>query len=286
MSSWSLSGRPRPGRTARLIATRVERGEAARRTDEVAVEEPLEIRLRAGEDLRSVAVTLRTPGNDFELAAGFLFSEGVVESRDEIRAIRYCDDLPSEQRYNVVTVELERPALPELPGLERHFFTTTACGVCGKAGLDALTHRGLSPVSSELHVSMPVLASLPARLRGAQPLFARTGGLHAAALFDASGELVQLREDVGRHNAVDKLLGWALLEGRLPLATHVLILSGRASFELLQKAVAARIPVVAALSAPTNLAVELAEAFGVTLVGFLREERCNVYAHPERLELS
>lgn len=285
MSSWSLSSRPRPGRTARLTTTRIERSRAERRVDEVVVEEPLEIRLRAGGDVRTVAVTLRTPGHDFELAAGFLFSEGVLASREEIRAIRYCDDVPGEQRYNVVTVELERPSLPELPGLERHFFTTTACGVCGKAGLDTLARRGLAPVQGDIRIAADLLATLPRRLGRAQPLFARTGGLHAAALFGRAGELVQLREDVGRHNALDKLLGWALLEERLPLGEHVLLLSGRASFELLQKAATAGIPFVAAISAPTNLAVELAEAYGITLVGFLREERWNVYSHPERLEL-
>lgn len=276
------------GRPASKVraAVRVVHGDRLEvRTDFLATEEPLEVRLAAGPHRRTVAVTMRTPGHDFELAAGFLFSEGVVRRREEIARIAYCLDsgLAEEQRYNVVTVELRRRDLPDLGSLERHFFTTSACGVCGRASLDALWARGCAPVNGGVRIDPRVLAELPDRLRRAQSLFAHTGGLHAAALFDAAGQLVALREDVGRHNALDKLVGWALLEGKLPWRDSVVMVSGRASFELVQKAVVAGAPVFCAVSAPTSLAVEVAKAFGVTLVGFLRGDRFNVYAEPSRI---
>lgn len=190
-----------------------------------------------------------------------------------------------EQRYNIVSVELRSQALPRLPTLERHFFTTSACGLCGKASIESLSARGLSPVSGDSTVSAKVLRELPEKLRKAQQLFDLTGGLHAAALFDLEGNLIALREDIGRHNAMDKLVGWALLEGKLPLAPCIVVVSGRASFELVQKALAAGIPIFASVSAPSNLAVDLAASFGMTLAGFLRGERFNVYAHPERILL-
>ncbi|MDR7618052.1 MAG: formate dehydrogenase accessory sulfurtransferase FdhD [Armatimonadota bacterium] len=265
---------------------RVVRGESLEvRSDFLATEEPMEVRLVAGPHRRTVAVTMRTPGNDFELAAGFLFCEGVVRSRDEVSRIAYCLDegLDAEQRYNVVTVELRGNCLPDLQPLERHFYTTSACGVCGKASLEALRIRGCPVLDGGPVLEPRLLRELPERLRRAQGLFAQTGGLHAAALFDAEGRLLALREDVGRHNAMDKLVGWALLEGRLPLRDSVVMVSGRASFELVQKAVAAGAPVFCAVSAPSSLAVEVARAFGVTLVGFLRGDRFNVYTGAERV---
>ncbi|MDR7390079.1 MAG: formate dehydrogenase accessory sulfurtransferase FdhD [Armatimonadota bacterium] len=265
---------------------RVVRGESLEvRSDFLATEEPMEVRLVAGPHRRTVAVTMRTPGNDFELAAGFLFCEGVVRSRDEVSRIAYCLDegLDAEQRYNVVTVELRGNCLPDLQPLERHFYTTSACGVCGKASLEALRMRGCPVLDGGPVLEPRLLRELPERLRRAQGLFAQTGGLHAAALFDAEGRLLAVREDVGRHNAMDKLVGWALLEGRLPLRDSVVMVSGRASFELVQKAVAAGAPVFCAVSAPSSLAVEVARAFGVTLVGFLRGDRFNVYTGAERV---
>ncbi len=248
----------------------------------------MEIRLAAGHQRRTVAVTMRTPGHDFELAAGFLFGEGVISSRRDIARIVYCLDpeLDAEQRYNVVTVELRARQLPDLAPLERHFTTTSACGVCGKASVQALWLRGCQAVDGGPVVDARVLRQLPERLGASQAVFAQTGGLHAAALFDPEGNLVAVREDVGRHNAMDKLVGWALLNGRLPLRDSVVMVSGRASFELVQKAVAAGVPVFCAVSAPSSLAVEVARGFGLTLVGFLRGDRFNVYTGAERLRLA
>jgi FdhD protein len=275
--------RTRAGGKVRARVLQVESGRARRRQDVVATEEPLEIRLVAGGATRTVAVTMRTPGADFELAAGFLHAEGILSSRDEVERISYCVEASAEQRYNVVNVALRTPVLPDLASLERHFFVTSACGVCGKASLEALHVRGLSALPRGLAVAPELITSLPDKLRQAQGLFDLTGGLHAAALFDSSGNLLAAREDVGRHNALDKLIGWALLEGRLPLEGCVVLLSGRASFELLQKSLMARVPVVCSVSAPSSLAVSVARAFGVTLVGFLRGERFNVYAGEERI---
>lgn len=281
--------RPRPGSKTRAQVLVMREGRLEHHSDQVATEEPMEIRVSAGSGgdagRRTVAVTMRTPGADFELAAGFLFSEGVVRSRDEIRRISYCADpaVGPDQRYNVVTVELAGTALPDLAPLERHFFTSSACGVCGKAGIEALRVRSCRPVTSGPAVEAGVLAALPEKLRAAQGGFRATGGLHAAALFDARGTLVVVKEDVGRHNAMDKLVGWALLEGRVPLDDHLVLVSGRASFELVQKSLVAGIPVFCAVSAPTSLAVGLARDFGMTLVGFLRGSRFNVYAGIERV---
>jgi len=270
---------------ARIVA--VADGERHTRTDYLATEEPLEIRLDAGGATATVAVTMRTPGADFELAAGFLYGEGVVGSRDDVGRLSYCTDpeIDAEQQYNIVNVGLTGGAMPDLHTLERHFMTSSACGICGKASLDALELRGCPVVPPGPAVDPAVLPRLPDALRERQGLFESTGGLHAAGLFTAGGELVALREDVGRHNAVDKLIGWALLDGRLPLSDHLLMVSGRSSYEILQKALAAGIPVVCAVSAPSSLAVDLARRFGMTLVGFLRGQRFNVYAGEERLGL-
>ena len=283
-----MSTRARPDRTPTRLQT-FQEGEISERDDLLATEEPLEIRLRAGESVRPVAVTMRTPGQDAELAAGFLSSEGVVEDPGRIRRIAHLfapDETPGPEGSNVIEVELTGGPEPELRSLERHFFATSACGVCGKAGLEALRFRVPGQAPPGPVVSPELLGELPARLRAAQGLFAATGGLHAAALFDAAGTLLAVREDVGRHNALDKLIGQAFLAGRLPLRDHLVLVSGRSSYEILQKCVVAGVPLVCAVSAPSSLAVELAERFGVTLVGFLRGNpltRFNVYAGPERI---
>ncbi|HEX2252667.1 MAG TPA: formate dehydrogenase accessory sulfurtransferase FdhD [Thermoanaerobaculia bacterium] len=245
--------------------------------DTLAVEEPLEIRVLAAGRSVTVAVTMRTPGHDPELAVGFLHNEGVLLRRGDLVGVEQ-----GAAGENRVFVSLAGEA-PPLDRLERHFFTTSACGVCGKAGLETLELEGHRPLPPGPVVPRKVILGLPDRLRAGQGLFHATGGLHAAALFTAGGERVAVREDVGRHNALDKLVGWGLLAGRLPFADGVLLVSGRTSYELVQKALAARVPVVCSVSAPSSLAVEVAERFGITLVGFLRGDRFNVYSAPERV---
>jgi FdhD protein len=256
-------------------------GVRSERTDTLAAEEPLEIRVQGpGQEQRSVAVTMRTPGGDFELAVGFLFTEGLIVPADVSR-VAYCDNLPGEdQQYNIVSVTLTRPFDAEL--VRRNFYATSSCGVCGKAALDDIEVR-CSPVAEGPEVSGGLLLGLPGALRKAQKVFDRTGGLHAAGLFTPDGKIVAVREDVGRHNAVDKVIGEQVLAGRVPLDDHVLQVSGRLSFEIVQKAAVAGIPIVSAVSAPSSLAVEAGERFGMTLVGFVREDRLNVYTHPERV---
>lgn len=269
----------------RVQVTRVDGGGASTRRDLVVGEEPMEIRLLAGGQRATLAVTMRTPGHDFELAAGFLYAEGIVRDRAEIARIRYCTDVDEEQYYNVVNVELARSSLPALDRLERHFMVTSSCGVCGKAHLEALELRGACYLPAGPQIRADTLLTLPSALREAQALFGATGGLHAAGLFTPQGELVAVREDVGRHNAMDKLLGWAWLEGH-PTDELIACVSGRASFELLQKAVAARVTVFAAVSAPSSLAIDVARQYGVTLVGFLRDDRFNVYTEERRIAFS
>lgn len=271
--------------TTRAQITEISGKVARDRRDYLATEEPMEIRVTApGGERRTVAITMRTPGHDFELAAGFLHGEGLARP-GEIKAIGYCtdEDVTPEARYNTVTVALDGP-LPDLPALDRHFVTSSACGVCGSASLDTLRGRCHPLPPGELSITPEILYGMPYRLREAQGGFGKTGGLHAAGLFTADGALVALREDVGRHNAVDKLVGWASLNQKT-LTGHVLMVSGRASYEIMQKALAAGIPMVCAVSAPSSLAVDLAREFGMTLVGFLRDERCNVYAGRERITL-
>ncbi len=264
---------------ARVIA--VHDGVRSERPDSLATEEPMEIRVGGpGEEAVQVAVTMRTPGADYELAVGFLFTEGLIAPGDVSR-VAYCDDLGGEeQRYNVVTVTLGRAF--EHERLHRNFFATSSCGICGKASLDDVEVR-CAPVAPGPQVPASVLVALPDLLREKQRVFDRTGGLHAAGLFTPGGELVSLREDVGRHNAVDKVIGEQVLGGRVPLPGHVLQVSGRASFEIVQKAAVAGIPIVAAVSAPSSLAVEAGKRFGMTIVGFVRDGRLNVYTHPERV---
>jgi FdhD protein len=276
---------PRPGPKSEIRIVSFDDSVSRNRFDEVATEEPLEMRLVLAGESRTVAITMRTPGSDFELVAGFLYNEGVILGRSEIRTLSYCvdKDIDPEQRYNIVNVELARTAWPQLERLERHFLTTSACGVCGKASIEALHLRNLSKLAEGPRLSPAVLMQLPERLRRAQGVFAATGGLHAAALFDPAGKLIALREDVGRHNAVDKLIGWAMMNGKVPLNDRIMMVSGRTSFEIIQKAVVAGIPIVCAISAPSSLAVGVAREFGMTLVGFLTDSRFNVYSGEERL---
>ncbi|WP_159499165.1 formate dehydrogenase accessory sulfurtransferase FdhD [Microbacterium sp. 18062] len=258
--------------------------EPHRRADVLAAEEPLEIRVGG----RSLAVTMRTPGNDVELAAGFLVSEAVIGRGDEFLGAIHCGGPGTggaSNTYNVLDVTLAPGVAPPAPEVTRNFFTTSSCGLCGKASIDAVeTVSRYDVADDEATLEAELLATFPDRLRAEQAVFAKTGGLHAAALFDAAtGELLVLREDVGRHNAVDKVVGWAVLNDRLPLRGTVLQVSGRTSFELVQKAVMAGVPMLTAVSAPSSLAVELAVASGLTLVGFLRPPTMNVYARADRI---
>jgi FdhD protein len=255
-------------------------GEPRRRPDDLAAEEPLEIRVRK----RPLAVTMRTPGQDIDLAMGFLLTEGIISAADDVVTAQLCAGTDTPNTYNVVDIVLGPDVPPPATDPSRNFYTTSSCGVCGKASIDAVRTRSQFDVAADpLTVPARTLAALPDRLRAAQRTFDRTGGLHAAGLFTADGELLVLREDVGRHNAVDKVIGWALREGRLPLTGHVLLVSGRASFELTQKAWMAGLPMLAAVSAPSTLAAELADEAGLTLIGFLRGPSMNIYTAPHRV---
>ncbi|HEV2283770.1 MAG TPA: formate dehydrogenase accessory sulfurtransferase FdhD [bacterium] len=276
--------------TVRRRVVRAREDSAQTRTDVLAVEEPLEIRLYPPDDgpFTRISVTMRTPGHDFELAAGFLCTEGVVRTPDDIRAISYCTDpsLDGGQQYNIVNVALRPGAAYDPERLRRNFYTTSSCGVCGKASIEAIHVRGIGTVAgSGPTVDEELLVRIGDALRDAQTLFTKTGGLHAAGLFDQRGRLLALREDVGRHNAVDKLVGYAFLGRRLPLRDHIVMVSGRAGFEIVQKAAAAGVPVVAAVSAPSSLACDTAEAFGMTLLGFVRGPRFTVYTGAQRVRL-
>jgi FdhD protein len=268
--------------TVRRPVRTLSPGGQRRRQDSLAAEEPLELRVGG----KALAVTMRTPGHDVELAHGFLLAEGVIGSREDVHAARYCDSVDDTGRntYNVLDLTLSDGVPPPDTGVERNFYTTSSCGVCGKAALDAVKLKTrFTPGKSTLAVTPETLSALPDALREKQRVFASTGGLHAAGLFRADGTLLVVREDVGRHNAVDKVLGWALLEGRIPLSEVGLLVSGRASFELVQKAAMAGIGLLAAVSAPSSLAVELAEENGMTLVGFLRGASMNLYTGEHRV---
>jgi len=259
-------------------------GSPSRRMDTLAGEEPLEIRVGHRSDRRPLAVTMRTPGDDIDLAIGFLFTEGLIRDAADVITAQLCAGTDEPNTYNVVDVTLG-PDVPA-PSIDpaRNFYTTSSCGICGKASIDAVrTTSRFDLAQDECAVTPSVLAGLPETLRAAQKTFDRTGGLHAAGLFSGGGELICIREDVGRHNAVDKLVGWAVREGRVPLRGHTLLVSGRASFELVQKAAMAGVPVLAAVSAPSTLAVDLAEQVGLTLVGFVRGPTMNVYAGAQRV---
>jgi FdhD protein len=268
--------------TARRGVLRIDTagGGVATRPDTIAAEEPLEVRV----DRKPLSVTMRTPGHDLDLALGFLFTEGVIRSADDVRTAQLCAGDQEPNTYNVVEVALRTGVPAPVTDPSRNFYTTSSCGVCGKASIEAVRTRSVYPVATDPAPVDPVtLTALPAALRRAQRAFDTTGGLHAAGLFTVDGRLVVVREDVGRHNAVDKVVGWAVRDRRLPLSGHVLLVSGRASFELTQKASMAGIPVLAAVSAPSTLAVELADEVGLTLVGFLRGTTMNVYTRPDRV---
>jgi len=257
-------------------------GIATRKDDFLAAEEPLEIRIGKN----PLSVTMRTPGHDVELAAGFLFTEGLVQRREQIVALENVTSEDDGKRGNVVRAELSSEALPDFEKLRRHFFAASSCGICGKASIDAVRSRLLRTPNPDFRVAPNLLVSLPEALRSAQDVFERTGGLHAAALFDSGGKLLIVREDIGRHNAVDKIIGWALLNERIPLSDCVLLVSGRGGFEIIQKAIVAGIPVVASVSAPSSLAVQLARELRLTLIGFLRGNRFVVYAGDDRVARS
>ena len=288
-----------------MSQTSVERvtGEASRKVlDQLAIEEPLEIQLTYGPQnsrkAKSISVTMRTPGNDFDLAAGFLMTEGVVRNANDIEDIVYANPSVSESaqfplimnptkpgsKQNIVRVDLATHVTVSLASLQRNFYTTSSCGICGKASLLALRTVCPPRAANKFRVETHVLHSLPDRLRSSQGVFDRTGGLHGAGLFDSIGKLLALREDVGRHNAVDKLIGSEFLAGRTPLRERVLVLSGRASFELLQKALMGGFPMVAAVGAPSSLAVDVAKEFDITLIGFLRDGHFNIYHGSERID--
>lgn len=273
--------------TRNVQIQRFRDGRAGGRRDVVTVEEPLEIRIEVAENggrvEHAVAVTMRTPGDDFELAAGFLFTEGILADRADVSDLRYCRDA-EPQEYNIVSVRLRDPGAFDESLLTRNFYTTSSCGVCGKASLEAVEVRGCAPLpDGGPTVSPEVVCAIPETIRASQSVFDRTGGIHAAGLFDERGGLQLLREDIGRHNAVDKVIGHAFLEGGLPLSAHFLAVSGRSSFEIIQKALAAGIPMVAAVGAPSSLAVDLARRFNMTLVGFAKPDGFNVYTGGERI---
>ena len=277
-----------PGKgLSRVRIARFDDGHLADRMDVVTVEEPLEIRVEftrnGGRETSAVSVTMRTPGDDFELAAGFLYGEGLVRRREDVAEISYCQS-DGPQTYNIVVVKL-RPGAPFDPdALSRNFYMSSSCGVCGKASLEAVEVRGCEQIPDEgLSLDPAILSGLPEKLRAEQGLFDRTGGIHAAGRFDESGELISVREDVGRHNAVDKIVGQAFLDGELPMGRTILAVSGRSSFEIIQKALAAGIPLVVAVGAPSSLAVDLARSFNMSLLGFTRSDGFNVYAGAGRI---
>ena len=275
--------------TREVAMARIENGQAQARTDTLACEEPLEIKLAYGargqRQSRSLAVTMRTPGQDEELAAGFLFTEGIIGKAADIKAMRHVGDaLAEEARENILLVELSEELPVDFDKLNRHFYTSSSCGICGKASIDMV--RSVScyfPRRDYPLIQASTLQALPDKLSRQQAIFECTGGIHAAASFTPQGQLLVVREDVGRHNALDKLLGASLLKGQMPLREQAILLSGRLSFELVQKSVMAGVPVLAAVGAPSSLAVELAEEYGMTLVGFLRGRAFNVYCGAERV---
>jgi FdhD protein len=274
-----------------IPVTRVKNNESNETTDALAVEEPLEIRLEYGNannrQVENISVTMRTPGEDAELASGFLFTEGIIKNPEDIAAVDHCFIACAENKENVIQVGLKEGILPHLQNASRNFYTTSSCGVCGKGSINAI--RTVSTFTGntvdDISINSELLYQLPDKLRKHQQVFAHTGGLHAAGLFSTDGELVMVREDVGRHNGLDKLIGAALNKGWLPLNSYILLLSGRASFELVQKAAMAGIRIIASVGAPSTLAVELAEEFNITLAGFLRDQRFNIYTAAHRIIL-
>lgn len=260
---------------------------ATDKSDLLAVEEPLEIRLGYGlpelREQRSISVTMRTPGHDFELALGFLFTEGIIHSIDDVMQVVYCRDAGRQKLDNVVRVELKPHIVPDWQKIQRNFYTTSSCGVCGKSSVDAV-HQQCAVLGDSFQVSAELIYQLPEIMKSSQPVFTHTGGLHASALFTREGELKVLREDVGRHNALDKVIGAMFMKGLIPLNGHLLLVSGRAGFELVQKAAMAGIPVMVAIGAPSSLAVELAGQCNMTLIGFARDKKFNVYTGAHRIK--
>lgn len=250
--------------------------------DYLVGEEPMQIRVGK----HPLTVIMRTPGHDLELAAGFLFTEGLIERREQILSLDHVEDCKSTERGNIVQAELATDASLDLERTQRNFFSGSSCGICGKASIESVRARGVRPANPAFRVNPELLCRIPDTLRSGQEIFGRTGGLHAAGLFDANGNLVTQREDVGRHNAVDKIVGWALREGCLPLSNCILMVSGRGGFEIVQKAAVAGVPVVASVSAPSSLAVQFARGIGMTLVGFLRDKRFVVYSGDVRLGMA
>jgi FdhD protein len=255
--------------------------------DLLAIEEPLEIRIGFGamseRQQKSLSVTMRTPGHDFELAVGFLFTEGIIQHFDQIESVKYCEaGGKQEQKENIVRVELKPEVKIDFEKLQRHFYTSSSCGVCGKTSIDSVKVN-CTPQSDTFKISSGMVHTLPEKLRKAQQVFEYTGGLHASGLFDTNGNLVLLREDVGRHNALDKIVGAMLFKNKVPLSNYILLVSGRASFELVQKAAVAGIPALAAVGAPSSLAVQLAKDMGMTLLGFVRDKRFNIYCGDQRI---
>jgi FdhD protein len=273
-----LAGKPRSVDLTQV--SEWDNGQLRRKEDYLAAEEPLEVRV--GDD--PISVTMRTPGHDIELAAGFLLTEGLVQCPEQIARLEMAAQGEAPNAGNIVYVELAPDAAPDLEKMRRHFFAASSCGICGKASIDSVRSRTLHPPNPDFRVDPEVLVTLPEALRGSQAVFGRTGGLHAAALFNTSGKLIVLREDIGRHNAVDKVIGWALRENRLPLANEILLVSGRGGFEIVQKAIVAGLPVLASVSAPSSLAVQLARELRLTLIGFLRGRRFVTYAGEERIQ--
>ena len=263
---------------------KIRNNEKIEEQDFLAIEEPLEIRLDLGSSQKSISITMRTPGNDFELAAGFLFTEGIIQNKSQIENIEHLKTWEPEVEGNIVVMKLADGVEIDFQKLDRHFYTSSSCGVCGKSSIDAVKATGLKTMENVgPHFSAQLIHQLPLRLREDQNIFDETGGLHAAALFDQDGKLILLREDVGRHNAVDKLIGTAFLSGELLLNQHLILVSGRASFELIQKTAMAEIPILAAVGAPSSLAISLAKEVGMTVLGFVRDNRFNIYCGEQRI---
>ena len=279
--------------TNRIPVIKITDNKEITTNDALAIEEPLEIRLAYGpadnRSIQNISVTMRTPGNDAELALGFLFTEGIIKTYADVKKNEHCFIACAENKENVIQVSLNENAEPKLNSTERNFYTTSSCGVCGKTSIDAIKTESAYTYNNSIienQVAADLLYELPSILQKHQKIFADTGGLHASALFSDDGKLLLLREDVGRHNALDKLIGAALNENILPLDQYILLLSGRISFELVQKAAMAGVSIIAAVGAPSSLAVQLAEEFNITLVGFLRDQRFNIYTQPRRILLS
>ena len=268
--------------------TKYSSGSFEEKTDSIAIEAPLEIRLGFGpeheREQKSISVTMRTPGNDEELAMGFLFTEGIIDSASDLLSIKHCGDVKEEEKNNIIRAELKPTIKIDWSKLDRHFYTTSSCGVCGKSSIDAVKSNCLKPITSSVKATASTILQLAEQLNSSQLVFSLTGGIHASALFNEQGNLLMIREDVGRHNALDKIIGASGLGNNLPLSESILLLSGRISFELVQKSAVAGIPIVAAFGAPSSLAIELAEEMNISLIGFLKKDKFNIYSGNEKIQ--